>query len=146
MLDPATGETFTATRSGPATLSGEPIRSSGCDDLSRALVATGFGYEAAIREAQGRVIVRLLPRVRDVRRAGAAALDLCACACGRTDAYFERGLHHWDSAAGALICERAGLTVRPLEARDGLPSGIVVAPAAIIDQLEALVAPGPDPA
>jgi myo-inositol-1(or 4)-monophosphatase len=146
VLDPATGETFAATRSGPATLGGEPIHGSNCDELSRTLVATGFGYAASIREAQGRVVVRLLPRVRDVRRAGAAALDLCACACGRTDAYFERGLNHWDWAAGALICERAGLVVRPLGPRDGLPSGIVVAPGAIIDELEALVAPGPDSA
>ena len=74
-----------------------------------ALVATGFGYDAAVRESQARVVARLLPRVRDVRRLGAAALDLAWTAAGRFDAYYERGVKHWDVAAGALICERAGL-------------------------------------
>ena len=73
------------------------------------MVATGFNYDAAVRARQADVMMRLLPRVRDIRRVGAAALDLCWCACGRYDAYFERGLNPWDVAAGSLIATRAGL-------------------------------------
>ena len=69
--------------------------------LSQALVATGFGYDSTVRGRQAEVLVRVLPRVRDIRRAGAAAIDLAWCACGRVDAYFERGIHTWDVVAGA---------------------------------------------
>jgi myo-inositol-1(or 4)-monophosphatase len=145
VLDPLTGDRFSATRSGQAMLNGTPIRGSSCDALDRALVATGFAYDAAVRRAQAPVVARLLPQVRDIRRAGSAATDLASCAAGRVDAYYERGVQPWDIAAGALICSRAGLTVRELAAvaadgeRTALPSGIVVAPPALIDQLEALV-------
>jgi len=147
VLDPVRGECFAATRAGGPTLDGRPIEGSRTDDLGRALVATGFAYEPAVRAAQAEAVARVLPRARDIRRAGAAALDLCACACGRVDAYYERGVRPWDVAAGQLICRRAGLTVRHLAAmpaRDdlplGLPAGILVAPAALADELEALVA------
>jgi myo-inositol-1(or 4)-monophosphatase len=140
VLDPVRGECFAATRSGPATLNEAPIHASRCVDLSRALVGTGFAYDAAVRERQARVAVRLLSRVRDIRRAGAASLDLCSCACGRLDAYYERGLRPWDHAAGGLICERAGARVRRLEAQGSLPDGLVVAPAVLIDTLYGLVA------
>jgi myo-inositol-1(or 4)-monophosphatase len=86
------------------------------------------------------VLTRLLPRVRDIRRVGAAALDLAWCACGRFDAYYERGVHRWDFLAGALIAGRAGLDVRELEEAGEDPFGILVAPAALADELEALVA------
>ena len=69
------------------------------------------------------MLARVLPRVRDIRRAGAAALDLAWCACGRYDAYYERGVKPWDVAAGGLIAERAGLALRSLEARDDEPAG-----------------------
>jgi myo-inositol-1(or 4)-monophosphatase len=161
VLDPIGGESFSATRSGPALRSqleagraashdGEPVTSSACDELSRALVSTGFAYHPEVREAQGRVITRLLPQIRDVRRAGAAALDLVSCASGQVDAYFERGVKAWDIAAGGLICARAGLVVRPLPEvpaagpNPALPDGILVAPPALIDQLEGLVT-GPPP-
>jgi myo-inositol-1(or 4)-monophosphatase len=99
------------------------------------MVATGFGYNSALRARQAAVLTRVLPRVRDIRRVGAAALDLAWCACGRYDAYYERGVHSWDVAAGALIASRAGLEVRTLAATDELPAGIAVAPARLIDDL-----------
>jgi myo-inositol-1(or 4)-monophosphatase len=139
VLDPVRGECFAATRSGPATLDGEPIAPSGCSELASALVGTGFGYDAQVRARQGIIATTLLSRVRDIRRIGSAALDLCACACGRYDAFYERGLKHWDRAAGALVCQRAGLVVRMLEARDGMPDGVVVAPPALIDELFEIV-------
>src|SRR5205085_7899625 len=125
-------ECFTATRSGPALLNGSPIYGSSRDDLATAMVATGFGYDSVVRERQALAVARVLPRVRDIRRVGAAALDLGWCACGRFDAYYERGVKPWDVAAGALICERAGLEVRDLPAGDDFdPAGLVVAPRAI---------------
>nr|WP_296770579.1 inositol monophosphatase family protein [Rhodococcus sp. (in: high G+C Gram-positive bacteria)] len=80
-------------------------------DVSLALVATGFGYGALRRTGQGRIISELLPRVRDIRRIGSAALDLCMVASGAVDAHFEHGLSPWDWAAGSLIAEEAGATV-----------------------------------
>ena len=141
VLDPNLDERFEATRSGPPTLNGQQIHPSGCDDLARALVGTGFAYDAAVRARQAAVAASVVGRVRDIRRAGAASLDLCSCACGRLDAYYERGVRPWDCAAGALICARAGLDVRWLAARDGLPDGIVIAPPALIDEFYALVSP-----
>jgi myo-inositol-1(or 4)-monophosphatase len=86
------------------------------------------------------VAARVIPLARDIRRAGAAALDMCWCASGRLDAYWERGVKAWDVAAGTLICERAGLVVRTLAPRGVLPSGVVVAPREFIDELTELVA------
>jgi len=142
VLDPVGDELFTATRSRAPLRNGEPITASNCDTLGRALVATGFGYEAGVRAAQAEVAARVIPLARDIRRAGAAALDMCGCASGRLDSYYERGVKAWDIAAGALICERAGLAIRALEPDGILPSGIVVAPYALIDELTALVGGG----
>jgi myo-inositol-1(or 4)-monophosphatase len=140
VLDPIREERFEATRSGPPRINGDRIQASGREDMSTAMVATGFGYDSALRARQGVVIARVLPRVRDIRRIGAAALDLSWCACGRLDAYYERGLHAWDLAAGSLIAERAGLLVRELAADGDDPSGVLVAPEAFVDELYALVA------
>jgi myo-inositol-1(or 4)-monophosphatase len=139
VLDPVRDEAFTATRSGPAELAGAEITASGRDDLATSLVATGFGYDAAVRARQAEVLGRVLPRVRDIRRMGAAALDLAWTACGRFDAYYERGVQHWDIAAGTLIAERAGLVVRELAPAPGDPSGIAVASPGVIDDLCGLV-------
>jgi myo-inositol-1(or 4)-monophosphatase len=139
--DPSRGETFAATRGGDATLDDRAVRGSQCADLAQALVATGFAYDAGLRARQAQTVATLLPRVRDVRRMGSAALDLCWTACGRFDAYYERGLNPWDAAAGALICARAGLQVRPLRPGDGLPDGLAVAPEALIDGLLEIVGP-----
>jgi myo-inositol-1(or 4)-monophosphatase len=116
-----------------------PIRPLARGGLATALVATGFGYDAAVRESQARVVARLLPRVRDVRRLGAAALDLAWAAAGRFDAYYERGVQHWDVAAGALICERAGLEVHALAPAPPADRGLLVAPPGIAGELLALV-------
>jgi myo-inositol-1(or 4)-monophosphatase len=112
--DPLNGETFAAERAAGAVLNGAPIQVRDLDDLGRALVATGFGYDPDVRRGQAEVLLRVLPRVRDVRRAGAAALDLCHVAAGRLDGYYERGINHWDHAAGALIVREAGGAVLPL--------------------------------
>ena len=128
VVDPVRGETWTASRSGPPALDGAPVRASEKAELATALVATGFGYEARVREIQAGVIARLLPQVRDIRRVGAAALDLCWLAAGRYDAYFERGVQHWDVAAGRLLCERAGLAIATLPPAPPAGAGLVVAP------------------
>jgi myo-inositol-1(or 4)-monophosphatase len=140
VLDPSRDERFEATRSGAPTLNGEPLQpGSRAETLGVAMVATGFGYDAKRRARQAEVLTRVLPRVRDIRRVGAAALDLCWCACGRYDAYYERGLNHWDVAAGGLIAARAGLAVRDLAANGDDPAGTVVAPPGLIDELQALI-------
>jgi myo-inositol-1(or 4)-monophosphatase len=104
--------------------------------LSDALIGTGFGYDAGRRASQAEVVSRVLPAARDIRRAGAAALDLCMVACGRLDGYYERGLHAWDWAAGSLIAREAGAVVRPLT---GEPFGLLAATPAIAESLAALV-------
>jgi myo-inositol-1(or 4)-monophosphatase len=140
VLDPSRDERFEATRSGAATLNDEAFSApSRADGLAVAMVATGFGYDAKVRARQAEVVMRVLPRVRDIRRVGAAALDLCWCACGRFDAYYERGLNPWDVAAGGLIARRAGLEVRDLPATADEPAGTVAAPASLIDELVALI-------
>ncbi len=139
VLDPVREECFAATRSGPATLNGEAIRGSSRSDLGTALVATGFGYDAAVRGRQAEVVARVLPCVRDIRRVGAAALDLAWTACGRFDAYYERGCKAWDIAAGALIAARAGLSVRALPESGEDDAGIVAAPAGLMEGLIRLV-------
>lgn len=114
VLDAVHDDLFTAALGHGALRNGSPIRCSDQDDLSRALVATGFGYDAERRQAQAEVLVKLLPQVRDIRRVGAAAVDLCSVACGRVDAYFERGLAWWDLAAGGLIAAESGAVVSSL--------------------------------
>jgi myo-inositol-1(or 4)-monophosphatase len=139
VYDPMREETWAATREGEATLNGVRVRASGRGELATALVATGFGYAADVRESQARVMARLLPQVRDVRRLGSAALDLAWAAAGRYDAYYERGVKHWDVAAGALICSRAGLEVHALAPAPPADSGLLVAPSALARELLALV-------
>lgn len=120
VLNPATGELFTATAGGGAFLGENRIEVADSVPLSQALVATGFAYDSAMRGRQGRVIAELLPLVRDIRRQGTASLDLCFVAAGRYNAYFERTLSPWDHAAGALIAREAGATVKGLG--DAAPS------------------------
>jgi myo-inositol-1(or 4)-monophosphatase len=115
VVDVVRNEAFTATLGGGARSNGRPIhvRPPG-PPLSQALVATGFGYAAERRVQQAKVLGHVLPRVRDIRRAGSAALDLCWMAAGRVDATYELGLEHWDHAAGALIAAEAGAAVTTL--------------------------------
>ena len=105
---PPTGELFSAARGAGATLDGTPITCSDADDLATALVATGFSYDPRRRGQQAMRVARLIADVRDVRRFGSAALDLCSVACGRIDAYYEEHLNSWDIAAGVLIAAEAG--------------------------------------
>jgi myo-inositol-1(or 4)-monophosphatase len=144
VLDPNRDELFTATRGQPPQLNGEVIVSPRRAELSSAMVATGFAYDASVRAAQAGVLTRLLPCVRDVRRFGSAALDLAWTAAGRYDAYFERTVKPWDIAAGRLICECVGLEVADLPVHPDLPWGILVAAPALIEPLLELVG-GPPP-
>ncbi|HEY7952739.1 MAG TPA: inositol monophosphatase family protein [Solirubrobacteraceae bacterium] len=146
IYDPCRGELFTAIRgeaarledlsgsegpSGPQRVLASPLR----DDLATAMLATGLAYDARVRAAQADVLAQLIPRVRDIRRFGSAALDLAWTAAGRYDAYFERTVKPWDIAAGTLICESAGLEVVELPERQDLPWGILVAAPALCDAL-----------
>ena len=112
VVNPASGEVFTATAGGGAFLGREPIHVAESVDLSQALVATGFAYDSEMRGRQGALVAELLPLVRDIRRQGTASLDLSFIAAGRLNAYFERTLSPWDHAAGALIAREAGATVK----------------------------------
>jgi len=135
VLNVATGERFTATRGGGAHLVSpgrpEPVRlaASAPGSLEQTLVGTGFGYRVEQRRAQGAVVAQLLPRVRDIRRYGSSALDLCAVAAGRIDAYYELDLNPWDHAAGALVAAEAGAVVTGLPGTPfGEPMAIAAAP------------------
>ncbi|MGH8891935.1 MAG: inositol monophosphatase family protein [Actinomycetes bacterium] len=139
VVNPVSGETWSAVRGGGAWLDGRPVRVNTPPDLTMALVATGFGYGRAQRARQAEILRTVLPSVRDVRRAGAASLDLCALACGRVDAYYEQGLKPWDLAAGGLVAEEAGAVVAGLR---GGPAGealVVAAPPGLFEPLAELL-------
>ena len=140
VFDPAKDELFTAVRGGGAQRNGAPLRCTSATELSQALVATGFGYDARRRAAQAAVLPTLLPAVRDIRRVGAGALDLCAVAAGRVDAYYEQGLSPWDMSAGLLVATEAGARIGGL--RGAAPSGAMVLAAApgVFDALHDLLA------
>lgn len=137
VAQPLTGETFAAARGHGATLNGAPISVSGATDLATALVATGFAYAADVRASQAGVLAGLLPRVRDLRRSGSAALDLAAVAAGRIDAYYETGLGPWDVAAGCLLVSEAGGTVRDLPAASGV--GVLAGAPRLVEALAAIL-------
>jgi myo-inositol-1(or 4)-monophosphatase len=122
--DPLHGDVFTAVAGRGAHRNGDPIVVGDPVDLPAALVATGFSYADTRRAAQARVLTDVLPRIRDIRRVGAASVDLCWVACGRVDAFYERGLAPWDHAAGALVAAEAGATVADLDG--GPPSAAFV--------------------
>jgi myo-inositol-1(or 4)-monophosphatase len=124
VFNPVDAECFSARRGEGAWLNGQAISVTSCDSLDRAMVATGFSYEAERRAEQAELLLRLLPRIRDVRRAGAAALDLAYVAAGRVDAFYERGLKRWDEAAGRLLVREAGGFVDDLP---GEPAGVLAA-------------------
>lgn len=130
----ATGEVFSAARGHGSVVIRDGVstslRCNVIDELPMALVATGFAYEREHRRRQAGAVAELLAEVRDIRRVGSCALDLCMVAAGQLDAYFESGVHVWDWAAAALIAEEAGAVVR-------LP-----APAAEDDDLVVAAAPG----
>jgi len=136
VFDPLREELFTAARGEGARLNDEPLTMRPHDELATALVATGFAYDPAQRAKQAQVLVTLLPAVRDIRRAGAAALDLCALAAGRVDAYYERNLNPWDWSAAHLIVAEAGGAVVDME---GEPHGLAAASPALLPKLLSLL-------
>jgi myo-inositol-1(or 4)-monophosphatase len=146
ICNPLTAEVFHARAGGGAyVLAGEhdtAIRVNAVQVLLQSLVATGFGYRPEVRARQGEVLAAILPEIRDIRRAGSAALDLCAVACGTVDAYYESGLNPWDLAAGWLIATEAGALVSGLN--DMAPGEAAVVAAgpgihgSLLSRLEAL--------
>jgi myo-inositol-1(or 4)-monophosphatase len=118
VANPMSGELFHAVSGRGAFLGDQRLRGPRDVPLSRAVVGTGFGYDRARRARQAAVVARLIGQVADIRRMGAAALDLCAVAAGRLDAYFEAGLNRWDSAAGGLIATESGCVVSGLRGRE----------------------------
>ena len=139
VYNPNREEMFSATRGGGACLNGSPIEASGKDDLATALIGTGFAYVPEARAVQAQRLPRLLPRVRDIRRAGSAALDLAAVACGRLDGDFEAPMERWDKAAGTLLVREAGGTVSELDGPLDLSPGVIAAGSNLHDELRALV-------
>lgn len=139
VVDPAKGETWTAVRGGGAFLDGRPLRCSSATDLSQTMLATGFSYDARRRAVQAQHLTRLLPVVRDIRRMGAGALDLCAIAAGRVDAYYEQAMSPWDWTAGALIAREAGARVGGLRGRAESSDLVVAAAPGVWDALHDLL-------
>jgi myo-inositol-1(or 4)-monophosphatase len=139
VLNPATGEIFTAEAGAGAFCGDRRMRVGEPVELDVALIATGFAYAASTRAFQGDVVARLLPKVRDIRRQGTASLDLCFVADGRYDAYFERTLSPWDHAAGALIAREAGARVTGMRGAPPSRDLVLVAEPAVAERLEALL-------
>lgn len=136
---PALGENFTARRGAGAFCNDAPIRCSSETDLTRALIATGFSYSAENRRRQARRLAAMIERIRDIRRVGAAAGDLCYAAAGRVDAYFEEHLNPWDLAAGEVIAVEAGCRTGSLHGGRLLPASTLVAPPALFGPLTDLI-------
>lgn len=107
--------------------------------LRRALVSTGFGYARARRVVQGEIVAVVLPQVRDIRRGGSCAVDLCSVATGRVDAYYERGVNYWDWAAGGLIAAEAGARVGGLDGRAAGPELTIAAGPGLFGELHDLL-------
>jgi fructose-1,6-bisphosphatase/inositol monophosphatase family enzyme len=124
---PMTRELFVAARGHGAWLGGRRLRCSSTTDLSHALVGTGFAYDADLRRRQGARVAALIGSVRDIRRVGAAAPDLCYVADGRLDAYFEENLQPWDVAAGRLVAEEAGALVTSFDGGPAEPRRLLAA-------------------
>lgn len=140
VADPTHDRTYVATLDGGAFCDGRRLVLTDPPPLERALVATGFSYSPDERRRQGRVVAEMLPKVRDIRRMGAAALDLCSVASGRVDAYYEAGLSTWDYAAGALIAREAGARVGGLDGGEVRAGSVLAAHPGLFDRLVELLA------
>ncbi|MEA2434833.1 MAG: monophosphatase [Actinomycetota bacterium] len=140
VFDPNRDEMFTAELGEGARLNSEEIHVSQETDISKALVGTGFAYQSEARAAQAKVAQRVLPRVRDLRRAGSAASDLATVACGRYDGFYEAHLEEWDRAAGVLLVQEAGGRVQDIPPPiPTIKGGVVAANPALFDALHELV-------
>jgi myo-inositol-1(or 4)-monophosphatase len=138
VVDVTRGSVFSAVRGGGATQDGVPIRVRDPGPLSEQLFLTGFQYQRELRELQGAAVARLVPRVRDIRRMGSAALELCALGAGTVDAYVEEGLHLWDRAAAALVATEAGARVEVHRGAGGMDC-VIGAPRGTFDEVLQLV-------
>ena len=136
---PALGRTWTAVRGGGARCEGAPVHAAAPVALGQALIGTGFGYAATRRARQGEVLRALLPQVRDVRRIGSAAIDLCLVAGGQLDGYYERGTNRWDIAAGGLIAQEAGVRVEGLHGSPPSPELVLAAVPGLFEPLHDLL-------
>jgi myo-inositol-1(or 4)-monophosphatase len=139
VVDVERGLTYTAVAGRGSHVDGVPIRCSDQTDPAFALVGTGFNYEVELRTRQAAAMSRVLPAVRDIRRAGSAALDLCAVACGQLDAFFEAGMYPWDWAAGGLIAREAGARVDGLAGKPPGRNTTLAANPALFDALHELL-------
>ncbi len=140
VFDPSKDELWSAVRGHGSTLNGAALRCSSATSLAQSLVATGFGYDERRRAAQARILPGLLPKVRDLRRLGAGALDLCCVAAGRVDAYYEQALSPWDLSAGRLIATEAGARVEGLHGKPASHDLVIAAAPAVFDDLHDLLA------
>lgn len=140
VVSPLHHDTFEATLGGGATRNARAIRCSTPGSIARSVVGTGFGYDPVRRRRQAEVVVRVIDQIADIRRGGAAALDLCSVACGRLDGYWEVGLNAWDHAAGGLIASEAGARCEGLDGAEASERFILAAPPATFAALAELLA------
>jgi myo-inositol-1(or 4)-monophosphatase len=139
VLNAATGAEYTATLGGPAHRDGVPIRVRATVPLAERLIGTGFSYEARQREVQAAALLHLIPKIRDIRRFGSCALDLCALAQGSLDGYMEEGVNLWDHAAGGLVARCAGARVETDRGVGGRPI-VIAAPEGGFDEFRTAIA------
>lgn len=140
IFNPFTNELYRARAGAGASRNGEQLRMNDSAELATALIGTGFGYTAERRREQAEMLLKLLPSIRDIRRLGSAAYDLCLLAQGSLDGYYERGIQEWDFAAGVLIAAEAGARIIGAS-QDALPSSrlLIAGNSAIADALQSVV-------
>jgi len=143
---PALNETFSAIRGQGAFLNDKVISCNETTDISKALVCTGFSYSAEQRTIQSQRIAKFIHKIRDIRRFGAASIDICFVACGRLDAYFEENLHEWDIAAAELIAIESGAKSGNFSGDKSSPKEILIACPKIFDQLSEFITSSSSPA
>lgn len=140
---PALGETYVAGKGKGAALHKQGVQRkltvNPSPPMNRALVATGFGYDTHRRTKQAQVVSQVIPEVRDIRRAGAASVDICSLAAGRVDAYYERGLKPWDHAAAGIIAQEAGAVIGGLEGKPAGEEFYIAAPEPLFSSLSELL-------
>ncbi len=139
IYNPNMDEMFTGSRGGGAHLNAAPVHVSDRREIDKALIGTGFSYDRNARAEQAKIVDRVLPRARDIRRFGSAALDLAHLACGRLDGFYEAPLEKWDKAAGLLIASEAGGAVTHLPGPRGLSDGVIASGTNVHDALVELV-------
>jgi myo-inositol-1(or 4)-monophosphatase len=139
VVSPLHHDVFTATRGGGAFRNDRPIRCATPPSLARSVIGTGFGYDPARRRRQAEVVARVIPRVADIRRSGAAALDLCWVGCGRLDGYWEVGLNPWDHAAASLVATEAGARCEGLVGAPPSSAFVLAAPPPVFGALHDLL-------